>query len=65
MAEDGIVGTYNGSNAREVLFTAEHWEQLKSGAKLAESACDGGRVRFNGYAGARPGPFPPWRKRRR
>jgi S-DNA-T family DNA segregation ATPase FtsK/SpoIIIE len=29
MAEDGIVGPYNGSNAREVLFTPERWEQLK------------------------------------
>jgi S-DNA-T family DNA segregation ATPase FtsK/SpoIIIE len=31
MAEDGIVGSYNGSNAREVLFTPEQWEQMKSG----------------------------------
>ena len=29
MAEDGIVGTYNGSNAREVLFSWEDWEQMK------------------------------------
>jgi DNA segregation ATPase FtsK/SpoIIIE, S-DNA-T family len=29
MAEDGIVGPYNGSNAREVLFTPEHWDQVK------------------------------------
>jgi DNA segregation ATPase FtsK/SpoIIIE, S-DNA-T family len=38
MAEDGIVGAYNGSNAREVLYTPEQWEQLKHGGKLAESA---------------------------
>jgi S-DNA-T family DNA segregation ATPase FtsK/SpoIIIE len=25
MAEDGVVGTYNGSNAREVLYTPEAW----------------------------------------
>jgi S-DNA-T family DNA segregation ATPase FtsK/SpoIIIE len=31
MAEDGIVGAYNGSSAREVLYTPEQWEQLKSG----------------------------------
>jgi S-DNA-T family DNA segregation ATPase FtsK/SpoIIIE len=31
MAEDGIVGAYNGSNAREVLYTPEQWEELKSG----------------------------------
>jgi S-DNA-T family DNA segregation ATPase FtsK/SpoIIIE len=30
MAEDGIVGAYNGSNAREVLYTPEQWEDLKN-----------------------------------
>jgi DNA segregation ATPase FtsK/SpoIIIE, S-DNA-T family len=29
MAEDGIVGAYNGSNAREVLYTPEHWSALR------------------------------------
>jgi S-DNA-T family DNA segregation ATPase FtsK/SpoIIIE len=29
MAEDGLVGSYNGSSAREVLYTPEQWEQLK------------------------------------
>ncbi|MEX0677643.1 MAG: DNA translocase FtsK [Pirellulales bacterium] len=28
MAEDGIVGEYNGSQAREVLVTMEQWEQM-------------------------------------
>ena len=32
MAEDGIVGSYNGSNAREVLYTPEQWAELR-GAK--------------------------------
>lgn len=32
MAEDGIVGNYNGSQAREVLYTPEQWEELKSAA---------------------------------
>ena len=32
MAEDGIVGSYNGSNAREVLYTPEQWEQAKQKA---------------------------------
>jgi DNA segregation ATPase FtsK/SpoIIIE, S-DNA-T family len=31
MAEDGIVGEYNGSQAREVLFTWEQWQELKAG----------------------------------
>jgi S-DNA-T family DNA segregation ATPase FtsK/SpoIIIE len=35
MAEDGIVGTYNGSSAREVLYTPEQWAQMKSGAAAA------------------------------
>src|SRR6476661_8163258 len=30
MAEDGIVGHYNGSQAREVLLKQEQWEQMKS-----------------------------------
>lgn len=29
MAEDGIVGEYNGSQAREVLYTMESWEAMK------------------------------------
>jgi S-DNA-T family DNA segregation ATPase FtsK/SpoIIIE len=32
MAEDGIVGAYNGSNAREVLYKPEDWEQVKQTA---------------------------------
>jgi len=31
MAEDGIVGEYNGSQAREVLYTWEQWQALKNG----------------------------------
>ncbi|RMG38621.1 MAG: DNA translocase FtsK [Planctomycetota bacterium] len=37
MAEDGIVGDYNGSQAREVLFTMEQWEALKA-EQSAEAA---------------------------
>jgi S-DNA-T family DNA segregation ATPase FtsK/SpoIIIE len=33
MAEDGIVGAYNGSNAREVLYTPEQWAALRTGAE--------------------------------
>ncbi|HAB13582.1 MAG TPA: DNA translocase FtsK, partial [Planctomycetaceae bacterium] len=31
MAEDGIVGDYNGSQAREVLYTSEEWEAFQNG----------------------------------
>jgi S-DNA-T family DNA segregation ATPase FtsK/SpoIIIE len=31
MAEDGIVGAYNGSNAREVLYSPADWDALKQG----------------------------------
>ncbi|MBL8867856.1 MAG: DNA translocase FtsK, partial [Planctomycetia bacterium] len=31
MAEDGLVGGYNGSNARDVLLTPEEWEAKKAG----------------------------------
>jgi S-DNA-T family DNA segregation ATPase FtsK/SpoIIIE len=32
MAEDGIVGAFNGSNARDVLVTPEEWESRRSAA---------------------------------
>jgi S-DNA-T family DNA segregation ATPase FtsK/SpoIIIE len=35
MAEDGIVGDYNGSQAREVLYTPEQWELLKQNGRRA------------------------------
>ena len=40
MAEDGIVGHYNGAQARDVLFTQEQWDEMKGGESdsLAESA---------------------------
>jgi S-DNA-T family DNA segregation ATPase FtsK/SpoIIIE len=35
MAEDGIVGDYNGSQAREVLYTPQQWSDLKQGGRMA------------------------------
>jgi S-DNA-T family DNA segregation ATPase FtsK/SpoIIIE len=35
MAEDGIVGNYNGSQAREVLLTLEQWAEMNGEAKSA------------------------------
>jgi S-DNA-T family DNA segregation ATPase FtsK/SpoIIIE len=37
MAEDGIVGEYNGSQAREVLITLEEWEAMKGRPSLEET----------------------------
>ena len=40
MAEDGIVGEYNGSQAREVLITLEDWEAMSRGeAASADATC--------------------------
>jgi S-DNA-T family DNA segregation ATPase FtsK/SpoIIIE len=36
MAEDGIVGNYNGSQAREVLYSVEHWDQVKQNGQPTE-----------------------------
>ncbi len=37
MAEDGIVGDYNGSQAREVLYTVEQWEALRESQDVEEA----------------------------
>ena len=37
MAEVGIVGACNGSNAREVQYTLEEWEALKQGQQAARA----------------------------
>lgn len=37
MAEDGFVGPYNGSNAREVLLKMEQWEAMKIGETVEAS----------------------------
>lgn len=36
MSEDGIVGQYNGSQAREVAITLDQWETMRSGGEGAE-----------------------------
>jgi DNA segregation ATPase FtsK/SpoIIIE, S-DNA-T family len=43
MAEDGIVGQYNGSQAREILITVSDWERMQglSAEEAASSAATG------------------------
>jgi S-DNA-T family DNA segregation ATPase FtsK/SpoIIIE len=36
MAEDGIVGTYNGAQAREVLISPEQWAQMRGTVEAGE-----------------------------
>jgi S-DNA-T family DNA segregation ATPase FtsK/SpoIIIE len=36
MAEDGLVGAYKGSSAREVLYKPEEWEQVKESGQLPQ-----------------------------
>ena len=48
MSEDGIVGQYNGSQAREVAITLEQWETMRSGAEdIAEPAPSKAKNRSN------------------
>ena len=43
MAEDGIVGEYNGSQAREVAITVTQWETMRSPAEGSEGGGGKGR----------------------
>ena len=38
MAEDGIVGEYNGSQAREVLITIDQWNEMQGGGGVSTPA---------------------------
>ncbi len=46
MAEDGIVGPYNGSQAREILLSVEQWEQMSGQGSAA--APNAAKPRRNG-----------------
>ncbi|MGL4512615.1 MAG: DNA translocase FtsK [Lacipirellulaceae bacterium] len=52
MAEDGIVGDYNGSQAREILLTLEEWEAMSKGGAPAPASAK--------KSTAIPAATPPW-----
>jgi DNA segregation ATPase FtsK/SpoIIIE, S-DNA-T family len=52
MAEDGIVGQYNGSQAREVLVSLEDWEAMSRSAAAGETAAASGGSGVPAPAGA-------------
>ncbi|MCY2979961.1 MAG: DNA translocase FtsK 4TM domain-containing protein [Planctomycetota bacterium] len=43
MSEDGIVGQYNGSQARDVVITLAQWEEMRAGTDGAEEKPSKGR----------------------
>ena len=63
MAEDGIVGPYNGSQAREVLISLEEWERMCGRAPVQTEAnlSDATRLRKSHriYLGPSPSPEKP------
>jgi S-DNA-T family DNA segregation ATPase FtsK/SpoIIIE len=44
MAEDGVVGQYNGAQAREVLITLEDWEARTQGEAASAAGANGSSV---------------------
>lgn len=42
MAEDGIVGEYNGSQAREIIISVEDWEAMQNGGGQSAAAAPAG-----------------------
>jgi S-DNA-T family DNA segregation ATPase FtsK/SpoIIIE len=41
MAEDGVVGDYNGSQAREVMYTSEEWQAFQGGEESLYESTQG------------------------
>ncbi len=48
MAEDGIVGNYAGSQAREVMLTIDQWEAMQAGGAVEDEAPTAGRGKGKG-----------------
>lgn len=64
MAEDGIVGEYNGSQAREVVITVEDWERMRATAESSESSGKGRSNKIRREDGWDESPKGPKRRKR-
>jgi S-DNA-T family DNA segregation ATPase FtsK/SpoIIIE len=64
MAEDGIVGEYNGSQAREVVITIDDWERMRAEADASEGSSKSRSNKIRREDGWNETPKPP-RKRAR
>jgi S-DNA-T family DNA segregation ATPase FtsK/SpoIIIE len=64
MAEDGIVGEYNGSQAREVVISLEDWEIMRAPAEGSESGGKGRSNKIRREDGWDEGPKKSKRKKR-
>lgn len=56
MAEDGVVGDYNGSQAREVLLTIEQWEEMQAESRAASSGGKKGKSSEPARSASKPRP---------
>lgn len=60
MAEDKVVGEYNGSQAREVLISPEEWEAMQSGEAPDEPVARTQAKLFDQSAETEPADAAPW-----
>jgi S-DNA-T family DNA segregation ATPase FtsK/SpoIIIE len=47
MAEDGIVGPYNGSQARDILISVDDWERMQGAQGESAAEPDSKKARTN------------------
>ncbi|MFN9605134.1 MAG: DNA translocase FtsK [Planctomycetota bacterium] len=64
MAEDGIVGEYNGSQAREVVITIADWERMRAEADASDGASKSRSNKIRREDGWDETPKPPKKKAR-
>ncbi|MCU0709140.1 MAG: DNA translocase FtsK [Pirellula sp.] len=64
MAEDGIVGEYNGSQAREVVITIDDWETMRANAEGNEGSGKSRSNKIRREDGWEESPKPPKRRKR-